>query len=542
MASQWAMLELAVGAELAVALTLLFPWSKDILTEVLGVVGLTFKLLFLIVPFSAFKLLGLRLGLGEGEQMTEYSARFYNAQDLGKLLNSQPPVELKLIPRTTEMDPNPEEFEMEPRFTQLNYDGKREEIGNPEQVEAIKRGLKACKVWRRKKIEQGFPQFQCSFPFLIGAPKLVQCGVCQNVVYPEEEILCSVRGCRGVFHLTCAKESLDFSSSHPFKCPQHGKPFVGGILLIGVWRKRMANRVDISLVTMQHLVPSNNMEHIFSLLPLPYNEEEFKIDVNWRDQAETKWDVHSYVQINRNMYLIKRKRNNVDTDTGCTNCSSTQCSDGCECSVSSILEMELNEFPRFSVSAAQKLAFALKSVQTDPFRKRKKFRLSRYFLLSECSPYFWLLCPAANNTMYVDYQTELCGWGVVAAESISKGDFIIEYVGEVIDDAICEGRLWDMKDHDAKNFYMCEINKNFVIDATFKGNSSRFLNHSCAPNCKLEKCTEDSGFIFVTLLPKRQVEGETRVGVFASRSIEVGEPLTYDYRYAALVVDLLLFI
>jgi len=28
----------------------------------------------------------------------------------------------------------------------------------------------------------------------------------------------------------------------------------------------------------------------------------------------------------------------------------------------------------------------------------------------------------------------------------------------------------------------------------------------------------------------RQVEGETRVGVFAARQIEAGEPLTYDYR------------
>lgn len=57
----------------------------------------------------------------------------------------------------------------------------------------------------------------------------------------------------------------------------------------------------------------------------------------------------------------------------------------------------------------------------------------------------------------------------------------------VIDDILCEERLWDMKDQDATNFYMCEINKNFVIDATQKGNASRFLNHSCAPNCKLEK-------------------------------------------------------
>lgn len=57
----------------------------------------------------------------------------------------------------------------------------------------------------------------------------------------------------------------------------------------------------------------------------------------------------------------------------------------------------------------------------------------------------------------------------------------------VIDDALCEQRLWDMKDRGDQNFYMCEIRKDFTIDATFKGNASRFLNHSCDPNCKLEK-------------------------------------------------------
>lgn len=52
---------------------------------------------------------------------------------------------------------------------------------------------------------------------------------------------------------------------------------------------------------------------------------------------------------------------------------------------------------------------------------------------------------------------------------------------------MCEQRLWDMKYRGVKNFYMCEIRKDFTIDATFKGNTSRFLNHSCDPNCILEK-------------------------------------------------------
>jgi histone-lysine N-methyltransferase SETD2 len=60
-------------------------------------------------------------------------------------------------------------------------------------------------------------------------------------------------------------------------------------------------------------------------------------------------------------------------------------------------------------------------------------------------------------------------------------------VVSVIDDATRERRLRDIRKRGEKNFHMCEISKDFTIDATFKGNLSRFLNHSCEPNCKLEK-------------------------------------------------------
>ena len=61
------------------------------------------------------------------------------------------------------------------------------------------------------------------------------------------------------------------------------------------------------------------------------------------------------------------------------------------------------------------------------------------------------------------------------------------FLFSIIDDALCEQRLWDMKFRGDQNFYMCEIRKDFTIDATFKGNTALFLNHSCDPNCKLEK-------------------------------------------------------
>ncbi|MED6203760.1 Histone-lysine N-methyltransferase ashh3, variant 2 [Stylosanthes scabra] len=113
-------------------------------------------------------------------------------------------------------------------------------------------------------------------------------------------------------------------------------------------------------------------------------------------------------------------------------------------------------------------------------------------------------------------QTEKCGSGIVAAEDIKRGEFVIEYVGEVIDDETCEERLWKMKHRGDSNFYLCEVERDTVIDATYKGNKSRFINHSCCPNTDMQKWI---------------VGGETRVGIFASKDIRKGEELTYDYRF-----------
>lgn len=222
------------------------------------------------------------------------------------------------------------------------------------------------------------------------------------------------------------------------------------------------------------MVPATDIEEIFCRLPLPYIDEEFKTDLTWKDVTENKLEPPPYVHIRRNVYLVKKKRDDSDGDVGCTNCSST-CCENCVCRVQCI--------------SCSKACRCPETCTNRPFRKEKKIKIVK---------------------------TEFCGWGVEAAEPLNKGDFIIEYIGEVIDDKLCEQRLWDMKYKGVQNFYMCEIRKDFTIDATFKGNSSRFLNHSCKPNCILEKW---------------DVEGETRVGVFAAGSIRVGEPLTYDYRF-----------
>ena len=55
-----------------------------------------------------------------------------------------------------------------------------------------------------------------------------------------------------------------------------------------------------------------------------------------------------------------------------------------------------------------------------------------------------------------------------------------------------------------------------VIDGTNYGNESRFLNHSCSPNCHTVKWI---------------VNGEERLGIFANEFIKAGTELTYDYQY-----------
>ncbi|KAK9274761.1 hypothetical protein L1049_022013 [Liquidambar formosana] len=355
------------------------------------------------------------------------------------------------------------------------------------------------KTWVEKKVESGVCKARCFLPFLDGAPRLVECLVCHHFINPGEELFCTVRGCQAVYHIICAKERLGFSSLKKFKCPQHAcfickqrlqwrcvRCMIASHDKCAAWPDKviyLRNQPGRAVcwrhptnwrLEKKHAVPASDLEDVFCQLPLPYVEEEFKIDITWKDVMENKMEPPPYVHIRRNVYLVKKKRDDVDDGIGCTNCSSI-CSEDCVCRVQCI--------------SCSKACHCSEICTNRPFRKEKKIKIVK---------------------------TELCGWGVEAAESIKKGDFVIEYIGEVIDDALCEQRLWDMKFKGVQNFYMCEIRKDFTIDATFKGNTSRFLNHSCDPNCVLEKW---------------QVEGETRVGVFAARSIKVGEPLTYDYRF-----------
>ncbi|XP_061989281.1 histone-lysine N-methyltransferase ASHH3 isoform X2 [Rosa rugosa] len=203
----------------------------------------------------------------------------------------------------------------------------------------------------------------------------------------------------------------------------------------------------------------------------------------------SKWKPMNYTFIKRNIYLTKRiKRRLEDDGIFCSCCPSSPgspsvCGRDCHCG------MLLS-----SCSSGCKCG---SSCLNKPFQHRpvKKMKLVK---------------------------TEKCGSGIVADEDIKQGEFVIEYVGEVIDDKTCEERLWNMKHRGETNFYLCEINRDMVIDATYKGNKSRYINHSCCPNTEMQKWI---------------IDGETRIGIFATCDIKKGDHLTYDYQFVQFGAD-----
>lgn len=119
------------------------------------------------------------------------------------------------------------------------------------------------------------------------------------------------------------------------------------------------------------------------------------------------------------------------------------------------------------------------------------------------------------------FKTEKKGYGLRANTDLYADEFIYEYIGEVIDEARFRRRMVQYDEEGIKHFYFMSLTKGEFVDATKKGNLGRFCNHSCNPNCYVDKWV---------------VGDKLRMGIFAERKIKAGEELVFNYnvdRYGA---------
>ena len=107
------------------------------------------------------------------------------------------------------------------------------------------------------------------------------------------------------------------------------------------------------------------------------------------------------------------------------------------------------------------------------------------------------------------------GWGIRTTESIKTGEFILEYIGEVVSEQEFKHRMTERYTND-QHHYCLNLDSGTVIDGYRMGNEGRFVNHSCEPNCEMQKWS---------------VNGVYRIALFSLRDILPNEELTYDYNF-----------
>ncbi|WP_368561816.1 SET domain-containing protein [Pseudoxanthomonas sp. UTMC 1351] len=113
-------------------------------------------------------------------------------------------------------------------------------------------------------------------------------------------------------------------------------------------------------------------------------------------------------------------------------------------------------------------------------------------------------------------KSDIHGNGVFAIAPIKKGERVVEYKGkrrthEEVDQD-------DSGDVDSGHTFLFTLNDEYVIDANYKGNKARWINHSCAPNCEAVIEEHDG-----------KNRKKDKVFIEAVRNIQPGEELTYNY-------------
>ena len=116
--------------------------------------------------------------------------------------------------------------------------------------------------------------------------------------------------------------------------------------------------------------------------------------------------------------------------------------------------------------------------------------------------------PARRGPRFTRRRSSIHGFGIFALRTIPPGVRLVEYKGVLINTEQAEGRY--PEDDTPPHTFLFDADEDLYIDAGVNGNSARWINHCCDPNCET-------------------VQEGRRVFIESMRIIRAGEELTYDY-------------
>ncbi|KAA3458046.1 SET domain-containing protein/PHD_2 domain-containing protein/zf-HC5HC2H_2 domain-containing protein [Gossypium australe] len=174
-------------------------------------------------------------------------------------------------------------------------------------------------------------------------------------------------------------------------------------------------------------------------------------------------------------------------------------------------------------------------------------KLSKSDIENDCRKEYARYKQAKGWKHLVVYKSGIHALGLYTSRFISRGEMVVEYVGEIVGQHVADKReleyLSGRKVQYKSACYFFRIDKEHIIDATRKGGIARFVNHSCLPNCVAKvisvknekKVIPNSDSEYMQIRFKHMRHDTTcmhgYVVFFAERDIYPGEEITYDYHF-----------
>ena len=118
---------------------------------------------------------------------------------------------------------------------------------------------------------------------------------------------------------------------------------------------------------------------------------------------------------------------------------------------------------------------------------------------------------ALSHPLFEIRKSRIQGRGAFAKRRIRKGQKIVEYTGEKIDNDEAD-RRYDEDNMNRHHTFLFTLDDDWCIDGDVRSNIARLINHSCDPNCEA-------------------VITRGHIWLEAIRAIPAGTELVYDYQY-----------